>query len=714
MSLRTLYDEASLWMTPSGYEDGKLYSELPVPVYGAELVTNGTFDSDSDWTKGTGWTISGGTANCDGTQTGTTNLNNTVGNGLVNGKKYRVVYTISSYASGSIRIKLGNSGYGVYHSSNGTYSQDLVAEVTTFPTAQFNADANFVGSIDNVSVQEIVSSGDFTFSRGSNLAATRVGPNGLIEKGRENLLTYSNDFSQWTKINTTTTSGQSGYDGSSDATEVSFTAGSSRAIGKGGLVTSIVNFSVYVKAGTHDVIQFTPSNSATTFANFDISASNPATGNTSGLVVDSSIEDIGGGWYRCSAVLNNSGSGTMWIWIVDSLTSGRAAAVSTDGTFFVQDAQLEQGLVATEVISTGATTGKAGILEDLPRLDYSGGASCPSLLLEPSRTNNIPQSEYIKALASVQNMTLLNNASVNPQGLQYATEAVPTANTATHIFFKSGMGNAANTFTQSIYAKANGYNFCFIRFDLPTIHAWFDLENGVVGETQSGITSTIEDAGNGWYRCTATLTTTQYANAVIGVSNQDGATNFAANGTSSVLFWGWQSELGSYPTSYIPTMGSAVTRSLDTSSLTGVSDLIGQEQGTIIIDFKRTFKNDNYNRYLVIDDNYSSVYRTGIFILPEPSFDGKLYINVRNNSTSVFDHTYNDTTNTNLKIAVAYSSGDIDYFINGVKVNSSTTTFSFSHTLERIMISGSNQENNQLLVFKTKLTDSECIALTSL
>jgi len=38
--------------------------------------------------------------------------------------------------------------------------------------------------------------GDFTFSRGSNLAATRVDVNGLIEKGRENLLTYSNDFSQ--------------------------------------------------------------------------------------------------------------------------------------------------------------------------------------------------------------------------------------------------------------------------------------------------------------------------------------------------------------------------------------------------------------------------------------------------------------------------------------------------------------------------------------
>ena len=40
-------------------------ANLPWPtpvVIGDELVTNGTFDTDTDWTKGTGWTISGGVA----------------------------------------------------------------------------------------------------------------------------------------------------------------------------------------------------------------------------------------------------------------------------------------------------------------------------------------------------------------------------------------------------------------------------------------------------------------------------------------------------------------------------------------------------------------------------------------------------------------------------------------------------------------------------
>ena len=122
---------------------------------GDEQVVNGDFATDSDWTKGTGWSISGGSANCDGTQTSTANLNNTLTNNLINGKTYKVVYTISDYVSGSIRIKLGNSGFSSYYSSNGTYVDYVTAVVTTFNRAQFNADADFIGSIDNVSVRQI-------------------------------------------------------------------------------------------------------------------------------------------------------------------------------------------------------------------------------------------------------------------------------------------------------------------------------------------------------------------------------------------------------------------------------------------------------------------------------------------------------------------------------------------------------------------------------
>jgi hypothetical protein len=54
-------------------------------------------------------------------------------------------------------------------------------------------------------------------TRGSNLTATRVDSNGLIEKGRENSIAYSNEFVNWSNDDTTDTSGQEGYDGTNDA-----------------------------------------------------------------------------------------------------------------------------------------------------------------------------------------------------------------------------------------------------------------------------------------------------------------------------------------------------------------------------------------------------------------------------------------------------------------------------------------------------------------
>ncbi len=78
------------------------------------------------------------------------------------------------------------------------------------------------------SYKPLTSEGTFTFSRGSNLAATRVNVNGLIEKGRENLVTYSNTFSSWTSINSTLTSNQAGYDGTNDAWLIEKTADAGR------------------------------------------------------------------------------------------------------------------------------------------------------------------------------------------------------------------------------------------------------------------------------------------------------------------------------------------------------------------------------------------------------------------------------------------------------------------------------------------------------
>jgi hypothetical protein len=169
-----LLQKAKVVTTPTAYSEGFLHSVKPNVVLGNELVVNGTFDTDSDWTKGTGWTISGGKANCDGSQTSTSPLYQNAG--LTIGAAYKVIVTISNYSAGNIRILMGGSTFGEWVNSNGEKTFILVQSFDQRIYVQ--ADANFVGSIDNVSVKEKLDA-DFTFTR--NSSATRVGEDGYIQ-----------------------------------------------------------------------------------------------------------------------------------------------------------------------------------------------------------------------------------------------------------------------------------------------------------------------------------------------------------------------------------------------------------------------------------------------------------------------------------------------------------------------------------------------------
>ncbi len=63
------------------------------------------------------------------------------------------------------------------------------------------------------------------------------------------MLTYSNDFSQWGTSNASVTSGQSGYDGSSDAWELeSLSNGFYRRVSQSVTQTGVITFSIYAKA----------------------------------------------------------------------------------------------------------------------------------------------------------------------------------------------------------------------------------------------------------------------------------------------------------------------------------------------------------------------------------------------------------------------------------------------------------------------------------
>jgi hypothetical protein len=130
-----------------------------------------------------------------------------------------------------------------------------------------------------------------------------------------------------------------------------------------------------------------------------------------------------------------------------------------------------------------------------------------------------------------------------------------TTATGTHGIYNNGaLTIAANdTYTMSVFAKAGTRNWLIIdHFTGTTNYNWFDLSTGSVGTTGSGVTASIRDAGDGWYQCSVTRTTTSTVSVYIGVylSTGDGVSSYlGASGTG--YFYGLSITQGSNAT-YVP------------------------------------------------------------------------------------------------------------------------------------------------------------------
>jgi len=681
----SLFDDASLVLIPDGAKDGRLYSIRPIEELGGEEVTNGDFATDSDWTKASNWTISGGAAIADGSSQGALSQNITTS---VIGKKYKISFTISNYNSGDIRMYYGGQ-FTPFVSSNGVHSATITA-TTTEATLMTSINTPFNGYIDNVSVKEaIVPNGDFTFTRGSNLAATRVDENGLIEKGRENLLLQSNQFdTTWATSSASVTSGQSGYDGSNNAWLLTATNTFNRVQQSIG-VSGVKRFSVYAKANTNDYLLLGSFEGAHYYATFNLATGAVDSNNIN--AISPSIEDVGNGWYRCSATWVNTTT-EVRIGTVDA--SGQVAwASTTSGSIYIQDAQLEVGLVATDYIETGATTAQAGILEDLPRIDYSGGASCPALLLEPQRSNLVTQSEYIDSsvgwtLASV---SVTDNATTSPEGVTNASKLTSTANFSktTEVLSLS----ATTTYTASFWVKdiSAGSSVSFVAFDQTNTAT---LKN----ENFSSDISTTE-----WKRLEYSFTTTTAATIQVQFVRD-------LNSGEEIYVYGFQLEAGSYPTSYIPTYGSSVTRSADSCSKTSATALIGQTEGTIFCDF--VFNGNPTNA----DYNFMILGATGSDFINIAGYNKSLYARVFNGTLQGTINALQMVAGTRYKVAVAYAENDVKMYVNGVDEGSDTSV-SIPATSEVAFyrpVFMHSADVNQALVFKTRLSNTELAALTTI
>lgn len=116
---------------------------INTPTLGADVIVNGDFDTDTDWTKGAGWTISGGTGVA--TTVAGTDLSQTVAP-LTVGVWYRVTYDITR-TGGSVRLVAGGNQGPLFSANESGITETFRAGSTSIA---FRGISSFSGTVDNV------------------------------------------------------------------------------------------------------------------------------------------------------------------------------------------------------------------------------------------------------------------------------------------------------------------------------------------------------------------------------------------------------------------------------------------------------------------------------------------------------------------------------------------------------------------------------------
>lgn len=185
-------------------------------------------------------------------------------------------------------------------------------------------------------------------------------------------------------------------------------------------------------------------------------------------------------------------------------------------------------------------------------------------LVELVPYNLLSYSEQFNNVAWTQSsVTITSNSTTAPNGTTTAdTIAFSSGSFVSQSYTHSGV----HTF--SIYAKYIGTQWlCVENYNNADLAAWFDIQNGVIGTIASGATANIENVGNGWYRCSVTMTANSAYTSTYATFNT--TTNGGFTRTGSSYFWGAQVVEGSTALDYLPTTDRLDVARIDYSSGSG-------------------------------------------------------------------------------------------------------------------------------------------------
>ena len=388
------------------------------------------------------------------------------------------------------------------------------------------------------------------------------------------------------------------------------------------------------------------------------------------------------GWYRCTLTYTCTGGSAYGIGFNNSATAGWFPTYSGSGsTFYLWGAQLEIRSAATNYVATTTSSFTNYIPQLLTapantaRLDYDPISEvAKGLLMEQQSTNLLTYSSQLSGtgwnLAS--GTQQLVNTNIAPDGTLTASKLYEgTGSQPWRTEYSISL--VAGSYTVSCYMKAAENTWAALYVYNPTSGinggAYFNLSNGATGTVSSGMTASTVSVGNGWYRCILNLTSYASAGGTFRIypsqSNQASFhVSYTGNNINGHYIWGAQLEALAFPTSYIPTVASQVTRAVERATIQGTNftPLYNIGQGTFYI---------GYTPMAAQSASFTTVSSTaalsnGIY----GDTGGRTFINSLGSNT--FSTTATITYGTDQKMAIAYQSNNNAQYQNGSALTSGT------------------------------------------
>ena len=394
--------------------------------------------------------------------------------------------------------------------------------------------------------------------------------------------------------------------------------------------------------------------------------------------------------------------------------------------------------------STATYVGANGLIQtaqrNAPRFDHDPetGESL-GLLIEESRTNLINNSTdfaiWADGTGSGPNLTLRwiqSNVAIAPDGTNTASKLIPSTQSDNQRIYKviGATDQYLNqTLTFSVFAKAGEYSKIFIRSDSGNSgYMYVNLTDGSSFEIGSDVLRySVDEYPNNWYRISLTAVESDSPSGNvpwISIVNDNDTYSFAGDGSEDGIYiWGAQVEVGSFPTSYIPTSGSTATRIADFASMTGTnfSSWYNPYESSILCNFTQNAPqygsggasgNERAYRFRATTGSDTRIdYVTHNAYHPYIAADGSVVANL-----TQFSNLYGGLEN---RTAVCVKENDFASFLNGNLKDSDTNgTWPPTNSITEVSLgsqSGGNSLNGHIKYFSyypKRLTNAQLQLLT--